>query len=492
MTDGDTARRGPFDGAPAPTEDERMPFRPPHDEPGFATLQVHAGEHDDPAFGARITPIYLSAGFRFDDFAQARDRFAGDDQGYVYTRAGNPTNSALERRLAELERGRDAVVVASGQAALAVAVLAVAKAGDHVLSAQSVYSGTRSLFTQGFGRFGIEVEFVDDARDLDEWRRRIRPNTRALYAESIANPTNDVIDLSGVAEVAQAAGVPFIVDNTLATPYLVRPIEHGADLVVHSASKFLSGHGAALGGVVVDAGTFDWSARPGAFPHLTEPDTGLQGASYLEAHGAGAYTAYIRGVTAALFGPVLSPFNAFLIQQGIETLSLRVGRQSSTAAALAAWLEDQPEVLSVNYAGLPSNPSHDLAERYLPRGQGAVLSFVLDGGEPSAEAFYDAVELFSRMSHIGDTRSLILHPATTTHAHLDAETRARGRISGGLLRLSVGLEEPEDLVRDLERGLAAVRAARGATAQRRPVTSADVTDAVTDAAARPLLEGSTR
>ncbi|MFF2371679.1 O-acetylhomoserine aminocarboxypropyltransferase/cysteine synthase family protein [Agromyces sp. NPDC058110] len=492
-----------------------MPFRPAHDEPGsaayddgfddrfavpepgFATRQVHAGEHDEPAFGARITPIYLSAGFRFDDFAQARDRFAGDDQGYVYTRAGNPTNAALERRLAELERGRDAVVVASGQAALTVAVLAVAKAGDHVLSAQSVYSGTRSLFTQGFGRFGIEVEFVDDARDLDEWRRRIRPNTRAVYAESIANPTNDVIDLSGVAAVAQAAGVPFIVDNTLATPYLVRPIEHGADLVVHSASKFLSGHGAALGGVVIDAGTFDWSATPGAYPHLTEPDTGLQGASYLEAHGAGAYTAYIRGVTGALFGPVLSPFNAFLIQQGIETLSLRVGRQSSTAAALAAWLEDRPEVLSVNYAGLPSNPSHDLAERYLPRGQGAVLSFVLDGGEQSAEAFYDAVELFSRMSHIGDTRSLILHPATTTHAHLDAATRARGRISAGLLRLSVGLEEPDDLMRDLERGLAAVRAA---SARRAPAASArsttpgtpTATRRTTDAAASALLEGSTR
>ncbi|MFB6610304.1 O-acetylhomoserine aminocarboxypropyltransferase/cysteine synthase family protein [Agromyces sp. NPDC056379] len=443
-----------------------MPYPAPHDETGFATRQVHAGEHADTTFGARITPIYLSAGFRFDDFAQARDRFSGDDQGFVYTRAGNPTNAALERKLAEIERGRDAVVVASGQAALTVAVLAVARAGDHVLSAQSIYSGTRSLFTQGFGRFGIEVEFVDDARDLEEWRRRIRPNTRAVYAESIANPTNDVVDLDGLASVAQAAGVPFIVDNTLATPYLMRPIEHGADIVVHSASKFLSGHGAALGGVIVDAGTFDWSADPASFPHLNEPDTGLQGASYLEAHGTGAYTAYVRGVTAALLGPVLSPFNAFLIQQGIETLSLRVQRQSASAAAIAAWLEDQPEVLTVNYAGLASSSSHDLARRYLPRGQGAVLSFVLAGGEASAQRFFDRVELFSRMSHIGDTRSLILHPATTTHAHLDAETRAKGRISAGLLRLSIGLEEPDDLIRDLERGLAPLRTAYSAVHER--------------------------
>ena len=467
---------------------------------GFATQQVHAGEHADAAFGARITPIYLSAGFRFDDFAHARDRFAGDDDGYVYTRAGNPSNAALERRLAAIERGRDAVVVASGQAALTVAVLAIAQAGDHVLSAQTIYSGTRSLFTQGFGRFGIEVEFVDDPRDLEEWRRRIRPNTRAVYAESIANPTGEVVDLRGVADVAHAAGVPFIVDNTLATPFLVRPIDHGADVVVHSASKFLSGHGAALGGVIIDAGTFDWSARPDSFPHLNLPDTGLQGRSYLAAHGAGAYAAYVRGVTAALFGPVLSPFNAFLIQQGVETLSLRVARQSATAAGIAAWLEGQPEVLGVNYPGLRSSPSYELARRYLPRGQGAVLSFVLAGGEASVARFYDAVELFSRMSHIGDTRSLILHPATTTHAHLDAGTRARGRISSGLLRLSVGLEDADDLVRDLERGFAAVRAGIEEPSAAASVTFAasaasaasSASDLATNAASRAVLEGSAR
>ncbi|QEO13869.1 O-acetylhomoserine aminocarboxypropyltransferase/cysteine synthase [Agromyces intestinalis] len=436
-----------------------MGYPSAHDDAAFATRQVHAGESDDAAFGARITPIYLSAGFRFDDFAEARDRFAGEAEGYVYTRSGNPTNAALERRIAGLEGGRDAVVVASGQAALTVSVLSVVGAGDHVLSAQSIYSGTRSLFSQAFGRLGIEVEFIDDPRDLGEWRRRLRPTTRALYTESIANPTNEVADLAGIAAVAHQAGVPLIVDNTLATPYLVRPIEHGADLVVHSASKFLSGHGAALGGVIIDAGTFDWAARPGAYPHLTRPDDALHGRSYVEAHGDHALTAYVREVTGALFGPVLSPVNAFLIQQGIETLSLRVQRQSSTALEIAAWLERQPEVRRVDYAGLASHPSHDLTARYLPRGAGAVLAFEIEGGEASASVFYDAVDLFSRMSHIGDARSLILHPATTTHAHLDRATRERGRITGGLLRLSIGLEEPDDLIRDLERGFAAVRVA---------------------------------
>jgi O-acetylhomoserine (thiol)-lyase len=475
----------------------RMSVHDAPDELGFATRQVHGGELADGAFGARITPIYLSAGFRFDDFEQGRDRFAGHEAGYVYTRAGNPTNAALERKLAELERGREAVVVASGQAALTIAVLSVARAGDHVLSAQSIYSGTRSLFTQGFERLGVEVEFVDDAADLDDWRRRVRPSTRAIYAESIANPTNEVADLAGIASVAQAAGVPLIVDNTLATPYLVRPAEHGADLVVHSASKFLSGHGAALGGVIVDAGTFDWSARPEAYPHLNDADPGLQGRSYLEAHGSAAFTAYVRGVTSALLGPVLSPFNAFLIQQGTETLSLRVQRQSSTAATIAAWLEEQPEVLRVDYAGLPSSPSYELARRYLPQGQGAVLSFVLAGGEASAARFHDAVELFSRMTHIGDTRSLILHPASTTHAHLDAETRARGRISAGLLRLSIGLEEPEDLVRDLERAFGVLRAGsptasgfeRAATGSE-PAASAPAASVPVRAAS--VFEGSTR
>jgi O-acetylhomoserine (thiol)-lyase len=428
--------------------------------PEFSTAQVHAGEAPDAAHGARVTPIYLTAGFAFDSFAQAEGRFGGDEAGYTYSRSGNPTTAALERRVAALEGGREAIAVGSGQAALTVALLGLVEAGDHILSAQSVYSGTRGLFENGLRRLGIEIEFVDDPADLAEWRRRIRPTTRALFGESIANPGNDILDIAGIAQVAHENGIPLVVDNTLATPYLLRPGDHGADVVVHSASKYLGGHGSTLGGVVVDQGSYDWARSP--FAQLTRPDDWLDGASYVEAYGAAAYTAFARSVVASLFGPVLSPLNAFLIQQGIETLSLRVQRQSDTALAVARWLEAQPEVTRVDYAGLESHPDHELARRYLPRGQGAVLGFSLAGGAEAAERFYDAVELFSRMTHIGDVRSLILHPASTTHAHLPRDVRERTGIDAGLLRLSIGLEDAADLIDDLARGLAAVPAAEAA------------------------------
>ena len=423
--------------------------------PEFATAQVHAGENSDAAHNARVTPIYLTAGFEFDSFAEAGDRFAGEEPGYVYTRAGNPTTAALERRVAALENGREAIAVGSGQAALTVALLGLVKAGDHIVSAQSVYSGTRGLFDTGLRRLGIEVDFVNDATDVGEWRRHLRPNTRLLFDESLANPSNQVLDIAAVAAIAHGEGLPLIVDNTLATPFLLRPGDHGADIVVHSASKFLGGHGSTLGGVVVDRGSYDWASSP--FSHLTRPDSWLNSSSYVERYGEGAYTAFVRSVVTALFGPVLSPVNAFLIQQGIETLSLRVGRQSATALAVARWLETQPEVESVDYAGLESHSSFALGRRYLPNGAGAVLAFTLRGGESAVERFYDAVELFSRMTHIGDVRSLILHPGSTTHAHLDGSVRARTGISAGLLRLSIGLEDPGDLIKDLERGFAAVR-----------------------------------
>ncbi|MDN4598273.1 aminotransferase class I/II-fold pyridoxal phosphate-dependent enzyme [Leifsonia virtsii] len=308
--------------------------------PQFSTAQVHAGEARDAAHGARVTPIYLTAGFEFDSFAHAEGRFGGEEPGYTYSRSGNPTTAALERRVAALEGGRDAIAVGSGQAALTVALLALVQSGDHVLSAQSVYSGTRGLFENGLRRLGIDIEFVDDPTDLAEWRRRLRPNTRALFGESIANPGNDVLDIAGIAAVAREKGIPLIVDNTLATPYLLRPGDFGADIVVHSASKYLGGHGSTLGGVVVDQGSYGWAASP--FAHLTGPDEWLEGASYVDAHGAGAYTAFARSVVASLFGPVLSPLNAFLIQQGIETLSLRVQRQSDSALAVARWLDVVP------------------------------------------------------------------------------------------------------------------------------------------------------
>lgn len=430
---------------------------------GFGTEAVHGGERPDAAHGSRITPIHLTAGFVFDDFDDARARFAGDSGGgedgeeYVYSRLGNPTTAAVERRLARLENGRDALLVGSGQAAVSVALLGLLQAGDHIVSAGSIYEGSRGLFTENFARFGIEVDFVADATDLGEWRRLVRPTTRVLFGEAIPNPKNDLFDLRAVADLAHEHGVPFVVDSTLATPYLLRPLEHGADVVVHSASKFLAGHGASLGGAIVTGDRFDWVAA-GKFGHLTGPVRGLGGVSYRERHGDRAYVEYVRNVVAARLGPTLSPFNAFLLQQGLETLGLRVARHTSNAQRLAEWLEAQPEVVSVDYAGLASSPSHALAEEFLPRGAGAVFSFTLDGGEAAARRFVNAVELFSRMSHLGDVRSLVLHPASTSHAHRTETERLEAGIWPGLLRLSVGIEEPEDLLADLERGLAAVRA----------------------------------
>ncbi|WP_228517111.1 O-acetylhomoserine aminocarboxypropyltransferase/cysteine synthase family protein [Curtobacterium sp. VKM Ac-1376] len=430
------------------------------DDHGFATEQVHGGVVPDAAHGARVPAIHMSSGFVFDDFDQARDRFAGTDDGYTYTRLGNPTNADVERRVALLERGVEAILVGSGQAAATVAFLGLLGAGDHVVSARSIYEGMRGLLLQNLGRLGIEVDFVADARDLDAWAAAVRPNTRAFFGETIPNPKNDVLDITGVAETAHRAGVPLIVDNTLATPYPVRPVEHGADIVVHSASKFLSGHGAGLGGVVVDGGTFDWSAAPERWAHLTRPERSLDGASYVERYGNRGFTVFARDVVAARIGPAPSPFNAFLLRQGIETLSLRVERHCANALAVASWLEQQPEVTSVDHAGLASSPFHDLAQRYLPRGAGSVFAFTLAGGEAAARTFIDSVQLFSRMTHLGDVRSLILHPATTTHAGRTREERAEQGIGDGLIRLSVGIEDVADLLGDLGRGFAALRRGR--------------------------------
>jgi len=429
------------------------------DRQGFTTAQVHAGQAPDASYGSRITPIHLSAGFAFDDFDQARDRFNGDEDGYTYTRYGNPTIAAVERKLAALEGGAEAIAVGSGQAAVSVALLGILSAGDHLLSARSIYEGSRGLFRDNFARMGIEVDFVDDANDPDAWRRLIRPNTRAFFGESIPNPRNEILDLSAVAAVADEAGVPLVIDNTLATPYLVRPIEHGATVVVHSASKFLGGHGSALGGVIVDSGRFDWATHAESFPHLAGPAHPLRKQSYTERFGAVAYAAYTRSAVASRLGPTLSPFNAFLLQQGIETLSLRVQRHSANALAVARWLEAQPEVESVDYSGLESNRYHELALRYLPRGQGSVFSFTLAGGVDAAERFVNAVRLFTPMSHLGDVRSLVLHAATTSHANLTPDELLAAGIAPGTLRLSVGIEDEPDLIRDLARALAAVSGA---------------------------------
>ncbi|MBI5160132.1 MAG: O-acetylhomoserine aminocarboxypropyltransferase/cysteine synthase [Micrococcales bacterium] len=399
----------------------------------FATAQIHGGEIPDAAHGSRVTPIHLSAGFAFDDFEQARARFAGEDDGYLYSRYGNPTLAQVERRIAALEGADEAILVGSGQAAVTVALLGLLRAGDHLLAASTVYEGTRGLLTENFSRFGIEVDFVDDPSDLDAWRRGIRPITRALYGEPIANPRTQLLDLAPLADLAHGHGIPLVVDNTLGTPYLLRPIEHGADVVIHSTSKYLTGTGSALGGAIAIASAFD-------------PD----------------YARFTRETIASRLGPVLSPLNAFLLLQGLETLALRVERHSASALELARWLETRPEVASVDYAGLASHPSHVLAERYLPRGAGGVLSFTLRGGEAAAREFVDAVRLVSRMTHLGDVRTMLLHPASTSHARRSAAERAAAGIGPGLLRLAVGLEGVADLRADLELGLRAARPAGSA------------------------------
>lgn len=421
---------------------------------GFATQQLHAGREAGDPHQARATPIYLTAGFAFDGFDHAQEAFSGSEPDYIYSRHGNPTGESVERRVAALERGSEAMLVASGQAATANSLLAILHAGDHLVSSGTIYEGTRGLFLEHLARFGISIDFVDDPTDLDAWRSAVTPATRAFFAESISNPKNNVLDIAAVAEIAHASGAPLIIDNTLATPYLLRPIEHGADIVVHSASKFLAGHGSVLGGFIVDAGTFDWGS--GAYPHLSATRS-IDGLTHVERYGRRAFAGFLRDLAVPRFGAAPSPINAFLIEQGIETLSLRVERQSGNAVRIARYLEAQPEVDSVDYAGLESNPNHATASRYLSRGFGSVFAFTLAGGEKAARRFYDALRLFTKMTHLGDVRSLVIHPSTTTHNLRTAEEQRRAGVTPGLIRLSVGIEDIDDLIRDLSGGFAAVR-----------------------------------
>ncbi len=422
----------------------------------FATRQLHAGARGFDAHGARATPIYLTAGFEFDDLDSGAARFADPDAGYSYTRVGNPTAAAAERRIADLEGGIGAVLVGSGQAATSTALLTILEAGDHVVAASDIYEGSREFVRSDLRRLGITADFVPTAAGPEAWHAAITPATRAIFAESIANPRGAVLDVPAIAAVARAHGIPLIVDSTLATPYLVRPLELGADIVVHSASKFLAGHGSALGGVIVDAGRFDWGATPGRFGQIAA-ERGADGRTFVERSGERAFVDAARRV-AMRFGPAPSPVNAFLLLQGIETLSLRVDRQSRTAAELAAWLDEQGGVGRVDHPALASHPTHGVARRLLPEGTGAVFSFTLTGGLPAAAAFTRAVRLFTPMTHLGDVRSLVLHPATTTHAHRSPADLWAAGIEPGLLRLSVGLEDPADLRADLARGLAAAAA----------------------------------
>jgi O-acetylhomoserine (thiol)-lyase len=445
--------------------------RPTPENPGgwaFETRQIHAGQSPDPVTGSRALPIHQTTSFVFPDAQAAADRFALAELGPIYTRIGNPTTEVVENRIAALEGGVGALMLSAGQSATTFAVLNVAGAGDHLVASPSLYGGTYNLFKFTLPKLGIETTFVSDPDDPEAWRRAVRPNTKAFFAETIPNPRNDVLDIETVSGIAHDHEVPLIVDNTVATPYLVQPLRWGADVVVHSATKFLGGHGTAIGGVIVDSGAFDYGRYPDRFPGFNQPDESYGGLVYAEALGAegpfGVNLSYILKARVQLLrdlGSAISPFNAFLIEQGIETLSLRMERHVANAGTVARWLEAREDVRSVTWAGLESSPWHERAQKYAPRGAGSILGFVLDGGREAGAAFVDALTLHSNVANIGDVRSLVIHPASTTHSQLLPEEQLAAGVEPGFVRLSVGLEHIDDILADLEQGFAAAAAAQG-------------------------------
>jgi O-acetylhomoserine (thiol)-lyase len=425
----------------------------------FETKQIHSGAAPDPSTGARATPIYQTTSYVFRDTQHGADLFSLAEPGNIYTRIMNPTQDVLEQRVAALEGGVAALAFASGSAATTAAILNIANSGDHFVSSPSLYGGTYNLFHYTLPKLGIEVSFVEDQDDLEQWRNAVRPNTKLFFAETIANPGSNVLDVAGVAGVAHEIGVPLLVDNTVPTPYLLRPIEHGADIVIHSATKYLGGHGTTIAGLVVDGGTFDFGAHGDRFPGFTEPDPSYHGLKYWEALGPGAYAAKLRVQLLRDTGAAIAPFNSFLIIQGIETLSLRLERHVQNAQALAEWLEARDEVEKVYYAGLPSSPWYEAGKKYLPKGVGAIVSFDLRGGVDAGRAFVDGTSLHSQLVNIGDVRSLIAHPASTTHSQLSENEQESSGVTPGLVRLAVGIENLEDLKADLEAGFTAAKSA---------------------------------
>lgn len=419
----------------------------------FETLQIHAGqEQPDPATGARAVPIYQTTSFVFENCAQAAARFGLAESGFMYTRLSNPTADVFEKRMAALEGGVAALATASGAAAITYAVQNIAQAGDHIVSSKMLYGGTYNLFAHTLKSSGIDTTFVDPL-DPGNFERAIRPETKALYMETLGNPHADVADMEAIAEVAHRHGLPLIVDNTFATPYLFRPIEHGADVVVHSATKFIGGHGTSMGGVIVDGGRFDWAAS-GRFPGLSEPDPSYHGIRFTQAAGESAFVTRIRAVLLRDTGAVLSPFNAFLLLQGLETLSLRVERHVENALKVAAYLSRHPKVERVNHPALPDSPYHALYTRYFPKGAGSIFTLELRGGAEEAVAFVDRLRIFSLLANVADVKSLVIHPASTTHSQLSQEELLDTGIKPQTVRLSVGTEHIDDLLADLEQALA--------------------------------------
>ena len=426
----------------------------------FETKQVHSGAAPDPTTHARATPIYQTTSYVFDNSEHAKNLFALAEFGNIYTRIQNPTQAVVEERIAALEGGTGALLLASGQSASTFAVLNIAQAGDHIVSSSSIYGGTYNLFKYTLAKLGIETTFVEHQDDAEEWRRAVRPNTKLFFAETIGNPKINVLDIRSVADAAHEAGVPLIVDNTIATPYLIRPFEHGADIVVHSATKFLGGHGTTIGGVLVDGGTFEWSKNVERFPGLTEPDPSYHGASYTAAVGDGlAYIIKARVQLLRDLGSAIAPNSAWLLIQGIETLSLRIERHVQNAQEIAEWLDNHPDVASVNYSGLPSSPWYAAANRTRPRASARCCRSSSRAASTPGARSSTTSPLFSHLANIGDVRSLVIHPASTTHSQLTPEQQLTAGVTPGLVRLSVGIENIDDLKADLEAGLAAARAA---------------------------------
>jgi O-acetylhomoserine (thiol)-lyase len=432
----------------------------------FETRQIHAGQSPDGGTGARALPIFQTTSYVFDSAQQAADRFALKELGPIYTRIGNPTQEVIENRLASLEGGVGALLVASGQAAETIALLNVAEVGDHIVSSASLYGGTYNLLHYTLPKLGITTTFVEDPHDPQQWRDAVRPNTKLFFGETVPNPKTDVLDIETVAGIAHEVGVPLIVDNTVPTPFVLRPIEYGADVVVHSTTKYLGGHGTSIGGVIVDSGNFDYEAYPERYPNYNQPDPSYHGLVIGRDLGKnsafGANLSFILKARIQLLrdlGPAISPFNVFLLAQGLETLSLRIERHLSNALKVAQWLEARDDVERVHYASLPSSPYHANALKYTPRGAGAVLAFELPGGTEAGQAFVSALELHSNVANIGDVRSLVIHPASTTHSQLTPEEQAFSGVTPGLVRLAVGLEHIDDILADLEAGFRAAKSA---------------------------------
>jgi len=420
---------------------------------GFETLALHAGQESDPTTNARAVPIYQTTAYTFDSADHAADLFGLREFGNIYTRIMNPTNDVFEKRVAALEGGVGALAFSSGSSAVTFSILNIAGAGDHIVSANSLYGGTYNLFVHTLPRFGVEIDLVDPL-DPESFRRAIKPSTKLLYAETVGNPKLDTLDIDAVAAIAHEAGIPLIVDNTMATPYLIKPIAHGADIVVHSATKFIGGHGTSIGGVVVDAGRFDWSQNE-KFPGLVEPDASYHGLKFHEALGPITYIVKLRVSLLRDIGAALSPFNAFLFLQGLETLPLRMERHSTNAFGVAAYLDDHARVAWVSYPGLPSHHTHGLAKKYHYRGlYGAMIGFGIEGGREAGRRFVESTRLLSHVANIGDAKSLVIHPATTTHSQLTAEEQIETGVSDDFVRLSIGIESLEDIVADIEQALA--------------------------------------